>query len=147
MAKLGRGSGRFWRPLIGAVVAYAVAVQGLLIAVGGFALPAHANQGAPAFELCLHDDQSSPEFPADVPDYSGCNHCILCFAGSHHALLETSPVLFHRVSAQIISDPWPDDKHRLRRLPPIRLQVREVLPSACEASRPDSEPLNHGAFG
>jgi hypothetical protein len=117
MAKLGRESGRFWRPVIAAVVAYAVAVQGLLIAIGGFALPAHANHGSPGFELCLHDDQGSPELPTDVPDHSGCNHCILCFAGSHHALLEKSPVLFHRLSAQIINDPWPTDKRRLHRLP------------------------------
>jgi hypothetical protein len=117
MTKLGRGSGRFWRPMIGAVVAYAVAVQSLLIAVGGFALPAHASQGALGFELCLHDDQSPPELPAGIPDHSGCTHCIFCFAGSHHALIEAPRVLFHRVSAQIVSDPWPADKRRLLRLP------------------------------
>jgi hypothetical protein len=116
MAKLGRGYGRFWRPLFGAVVAYAVAVQSLLIAAGGFVPSAHASQGLPGFELCVHDEQGSPELPADVPDHSGCTHCILCFAGSHQGLIGTPPVLFHHVSAQIINDSWPIDKRRVHRL-------------------------------
>jgi hypothetical protein len=38
------------RTLIGIVVAYAVAAQSLLIALGGFSLPAHAAEGTPAIE-------------------------------------------------------------------------------------------------
>ena len=116
MAKVGRESGRFWRSLIAAVVVYTMAAQSFLIAVGGFALPAHADQGLPGFELCLHDDKNPPELPTGVPDHSGCAYCILCFAGSHHALIETSPAVFHPVSAQIINVPWSTDKRRLHRL-------------------------------
>ena len=57
-------SKRFLRPLIGIVVAYAVAAQGLLIALGGFSLPANVGGDTPAFELCLHDAQDAPELPA-----------------------------------------------------------------------------------
>ena len=46
-------SKRFCRPLMGIIVAYAVAAQSLLIALGGFTLPAQADDGTPAFELCL----------------------------------------------------------------------------------------------
>ena len=35
--------GRLLRPLIGIVVAYAVAAQSLLIALGGFSLPANVG--------------------------------------------------------------------------------------------------------
>ncbi len=38
MGEFGRGSKRFWRPLIGVVVAYTVAAQSLLIALGGFGI-------------------------------------------------------------------------------------------------------------
>jgi hypothetical protein len=62
------------------VVAYAVAIQSLLIAVAGFSLPADAGQVAPALELCVHDDSGVPDLPADNSDHSGCTHCILCFA-------------------------------------------------------------------
>jgi hypothetical protein len=68
------------------MVAYAVAAQALLIALGGFSLPASATDAAPGFELCLHDAEGGPAAPAGIPDQSGCNHCIFCFAGAHHAL-------------------------------------------------------------
>lgn len=60
-------SRRFLRPLIGVVVAYSVAAQSLLIALGGFTLPAQADDGTPAFELCLHDGQGAPELPTSNP--------------------------------------------------------------------------------
>jgi hypothetical protein len=97
---------RFCRPLIGIVVAYAVAAQSLLIALGGFALPAHANNRAPAFELCLHDSQGAPELPADDADHSACSHCILCVAGSHLLVIENPPVVFHRVDIEIAASAW-----------------------------------------
>ena len=45
MIRLGGGSKRFWRPLVGVVVAYTVAAQSLLIALGGLTLAAHTNEG------------------------------------------------------------------------------------------------------
>jgi len=94
---------RFWRPIVGLVAAYAVAAQSLLIAVGGFALPAKANDSAPAFELCLHDSQNAPVLPAGSPDRTGCTHCIFCFAGSHQALTASPPVPYARLHAGNIS--------------------------------------------
>jgi hypothetical protein len=99
-------SRRLLRALIGVVVAYAVAAQSLLIALGGFSLAAHAAQSAPALELCLHDSQALPEVPASNPDHSGCTYCIFCFAGSHHAALEAAPTVFHRVRVETFDTPW-----------------------------------------
>ena len=107
---LGARSKRFWRPLIGVVVAYAVAIQSLLIVLGGFALTAHAN-GAPAFALCLHDTQDASGLPAKSPGHPGCSHCIFCFAGSHHALIGAPRFLSHRVAAETIDVPSAADKH------------------------------------
>jgi hypothetical protein len=112
------GSKRFWRPLLGVIVAYAIAAQSLVIALGGFTLPAQANDGAPAFELCLHDAQSAPELPASNPDHSGCTHCIFCFAGSHHAVIGAAPAVFHRVQVAVVVTRWMADKSgRLDRRP------------------------------
>ena len=104
-------SKRWWRPLIGVVVAYAVAAQSLLIALGGFALPAQASESAPAIELCLHGGQGAPDLPAGNP-----SHCIFCFAESHHALIGSPPV-FSSCDFEIIATAWVADKRGLPRLP------------------------------
>jgi len=106
---------RFWRSLC-VVVAYAVAIQSLLIAVGGFSLPADAGQNTPAFELCLHDAAGEPALPASNPDQSGCTHCIFCFAGAHHAVIGTAPAVFHRVNVAMVVVPWLGDSSGPRRL-------------------------------
>ena len=110
-------SKRFLRPLIGVVVAYAVAAQSLLIALGGFSLPANVGDDAPAFELCLHDAQDAPELPAGNPDHTGCTHCIFCFAGSHHAAIGAAPVAFRRVHVETVDAPRVADRQHLPRLP------------------------------
>ena len=107
---------RFWRSLLSVVVAYAVAIQSLLIAVGGFSLPADAGQNTPAFELCLHDAAGEPALPASNPDQSGCTHCIFCFAGAHHAVIGTAPAVFHRVNVAMVVVAWPGDSSCPRRL-------------------------------
>jgi hypothetical protein len=111
-----RGITQFWRPLIGVVVAYAVAAQSLLIALGGFSLPTHADAATSGFELCLHDSQGAPALPAEAPAHPGCSHCIFCFAGSHHALIGSPPVLFSRVDVAVIDVPLAADKHGPPRL-------------------------------
>ena len=95
-------NGRFWQPFVGVIVAYAVAAQSLLIALGGFALPAGLNDGAPAFELCVHDGQGASKLPASNPDHSPCTHCIFCFAGSHHAVISATPALSHRIDIEVV---------------------------------------------
>jgi hypothetical protein len=116
MSGFGGIGARFWRPLLSVAVAYAVAIQSLLIAVAGFSLPADAGQNAPAFELCLHDASGAPELPASNPDRSGCTHCIFCFAGAHHAVIGTTPAVFHRVNVTIAVVRWLGDTSGLRRL-------------------------------
>ena len=111
----GTGEG-FWRSLLSVVVAYAVAIQSLLIAVGGFSLPADAGQNTPAFELCRHDAAGEPALPASNPDQSGCTHCIFCFAGAHHAVIGTAPAVFHRVNVAMVVVAWPGDSSGPRRL-------------------------------
>jgi hypothetical protein len=107
---------RLWRSLLSIVVAYAVAIQSLLIAVAGFSLPADAGQNAPSFELCLHDASGAPAVPASNPDQSGCTHCIFCFAGAHHAVVGTAPTVFHRVNVAMVVVPWRGGASGLRRL-------------------------------
>lgn len=109
-------SKRLLRPLIGVIVAYAVAAQSLLIALGGFSLPANVGD-APAFELCLHDAKGAPELPASNPDHCGCTHCIFCFAGSHHAVIEASPAVFRRIGDAIVAVSLAVDKRDLFHLP------------------------------
>jgi hypothetical protein len=113
VSKSGVGPKRFLRPLIGVVVAYAVAAQSLLIALGGFTLPAHAG-GDAAVEFCLHDAQRDagdvPNVPAGNSDHAPCTHCIFCFAGPHHAVIGGSAPLVHRVDIVILLTPPPVDK-------------------------------------
>jgi hypothetical protein len=117
MFKFAMRSKRLWRPLIGVVVAYAVAAQSLLIVLGGFPVTAQANEGAPAFELCLHDGQAAPALPGGNPGHSSCTHCIFCFAGSHYAVVGAPPFAFHRVYIEMVEAQWAADKHPLPRLP------------------------------
>ena len=110
-------SRRFLRPLIGVVVAYSVAVQSLLITLGGFTLPAQADDGTPASQLCLHDGQGAPELPTSDPEHAGCTHCIFCFAGSHHAAIGAPPLVCHRVYVEGVQAPSLGVDERLPHLP------------------------------
>ena len=96
----------FWRRLIAVVLGHAVAVQALLIALGGFPLAANGDQSGPTFELCSHDPNGATESPARLPDYSECTHCIFCFAGAHHAVIGAAPAVFHRVNIGVAVVPW-----------------------------------------
>ena len=116
-------SKRFLRPLIGVIVAYAVAAQSLLIALGGSSVPANVGDDAPAFELCLHDAQDAPELPAGNPDHTNYTHCIFCLAGSHHAAIEAAPVAFHRVLAETVDAPRVADRQHLPRLPAYSIAI------------------------
>jgi hypothetical protein len=108
---------RFWRPLVGLVVAYAIAAQGLLIAVGGFCLPATASDVAPAFELCLHDPSDAPGSPVDNSKHSQSTQCLFCFAGTHHAVLAAIPIVFQRIYFEITETHRTADNHSLCGLP------------------------------
>jgi hypothetical protein len=104
---------RFSRALIGVIVAYAVAAQGLLFAIGAIAPVAQTHDGAPGFELCLHDSQDAPaQFPASNPDASGCTHCLFCFAGAHQVLVGAAPAAFHRVDTSAVETLWLPERSR-----------------------------------
>jgi hypothetical protein len=117
MLLLGAISKRLGRPVLGLVVAYAVAAQSLFIAFGGFALAAPADVGAPGFELCLHDGQTAPDSSGNTPSHPGCTHCIFCFAGSHHAVIGAAPVLSQRIDVETTVVPWLAAQDRQRPLP------------------------------
>ena len=106
MFRLGMSSKRAWRPLMGVLVAYAVAIQSLLITLGEFAPPAHVNAGPSTFELCHYDGQENfqgaPELPAGNPDHTGCTLCILCLAGSYHAVIGASPAISNLTEVEIV---------------------------------------------
>jgi hypothetical protein len=126
MSEFGDIKRRVGRSLLSVVVAYAIAVQSLLIAVAGFSIPANiglTNSGldAPAYALCLHDRSGTAEQPAGTPDHSGCTHCIFCFAGAHHAVIGAVPVFFDRVTLAVVIVPW------LVREPGVLRLVRYVI--------------------
>jgi hypothetical protein len=127
MFRAGTNTRRLWRPVIGIVVAYAVAAQSLLIAIGGFQ-PISPASGAPAFELCVHDAQGAPA-PADIPSHPGCSHCIFCFAGSQHAVIGSPPAVFERVNVAVIDG--------------VRLVAAQIPPrlSAHSIANPRGPPL------
>jgi hypothetical protein len=108
---------RVLRPLIGVLLAYAVAAQGLLIALGGFPLPAQANNGGAGFELCIHDSGGSTEQPAKAPGGSACTHCVFCFAGSHHAVIEAPHFVFHAAYVDVADATGPADRPLLPGIP------------------------------
>ena len=116
MGELGGMKTRIGRSLLSVVVAYAIAVQSLLIAIAGFSLPADADLNAPAFALCLHDSSGAEKLPAGYSDRSGCTHCIFCFAGAHHALVTAAPASFGRVQIAEITVPWLGDERSAARL-------------------------------
>ena len=109
------------RPSIGIVVAYAVAAQSLLIALGGFAVPANAGGGAPAFTFCLHDPNSAPSAPTRIPNHTGCSHCIFCFAGAHHAAVTPPPVFVVRARLYVVEAVWIADEQSPPRLAPYTI--------------------------
>jgi polyferredoxin len=121
---------RCLRPLIGIVVAYAVAAQSLLIALGGFAVPANASDGAPAFTLCLHNSDSAPSVPAGIPDHTGCSHCIFCFAGAHHAAVTPPSVVLVRAQFSFLEATWIADEHSPPRLVPYAIASPRGPPRA-----------------
>jgi len=105
-----------WRRLVGAVLALAVALQALLVAVGGFSLTTNADQSPPAFELCSHDANGATQSPAKLPDHSGCTHCIFCFAGAHHVVICAMSSAFHRVNVATVVVLWRPERFGLRRV-------------------------------
>jgi len=127
MFKAGTNSRRLWRPLILIVVAYAVAVQSLLIAIGGFQPIARADSNV-AFELCAHDAQGAP-LPTGIPPHPGCSHCVFCFAGSHHAVIGSPPALLTRIDVAAVDG--------------VRLVAAQVPPclSAHSIASPRGPPL------
>jgi hypothetical protein len=111
MTGLGRWPKRFCRPFIGIVVAYAVATQSLVIALGGFALAAPAYDTSPAFELCLHDGGAAPALPAGAPTQAPCSHCVFCFAGANHAVIASPTALVHSAHFEIVEVSWTANKY------------------------------------
>ncbi len=99
-------SRRSGRALIALVTAYAIAVQGLLLSLGGPSLIAQAYAASPGVILCHQDGQDGPALPADAPDHLGCSHCILCFPAAHQALTALASVAVAHRAAEATSLSW-----------------------------------------
>ena len=110
-----QGVKRLWRPFLGVVVAYAIAIQSLLIVLGGFAPAAQIDTAVTGLELCHQDAQAPVEVPAKNPD-PGCAHCIFCFAGAQHAVISTASTVFHRVNVAMVVVAWLGGTPGLKRL-------------------------------
>jgi hypothetical protein len=108
--------GGFWCRLVAVVLAHAVAVQALLVGLGGFSFAPNADQSVLAYELCSHSADGETQSPIKIPDHSGCTHCIFCFAGPHHAVIGAAPAVFHRVYVAVLVARWLDDTFGLRRI-------------------------------
>jgi hypothetical protein len=98
-------SARLWRPVLGIVVAYAIAAQSLLITLGGFALSPQADQAAPTVVLCHHVDEGTAPAPPGKSRHAGCTLCVFCFASAHVAVIGTQPILLRRISVETIGAP------------------------------------------
>jgi hypothetical protein len=89
------GVKRLWRPFLAVVVAYAIAIQSLLIVLGGFAPAAKIDSAVTGLELCHQDAQAPVEVPAKNADPGGRPlHLLLCRSAAC------------------------GDQHRVHRLPP-----------------------------
>src|SRR6516225_3440711 len=106
------GFKRSWRPFLCIVVAYAIAIQSLLLVLGGFAPAAQIDSAATGLELCHQDAQAPVEVPAKNSDRP-CAHCMFCLAGAQHAVIGTAPAAFHRINVAIVVVPWHGDSSGL----------------------------------
>ena len=89
MSGIGLRQRRVWRQLASCIVAYAFALQMVLLAFAAPPVPGlGADQGALNAALCSHD-QSAPLAPAH--NSGGDEHCKFCPAGGHQAF--TAPTL------------------------------------------------------
>ena len=107
------GFKRSWRPFLCIVVAYAIAIQSLLLVLGGFAPAAQIGSAVTGLELCHQDAQAPVEVPAKNSDRP-CAHCMFCFAGVHHAVISTVPAVFHRVNIAMVVVSWLGETSGLR---------------------------------
>ncbi len=102
-----RTSHNTWRRVIAGVLAYALAVQGLIFAldIGGAANAARTGAAWAGFELCAHDGTTNvPGIPAQGPD--GNVHCIFCVAGA--VFLNCAPPGLVQSRAIVLRDAvWP----------------------------------------
>jgi hypothetical protein len=81
---------RVWRQLVSCLVAYAFALQMVLLAFAASPVSGlGADQGALNAALCSHD-KSAPLAPA--PSSGGGEHCKFCPAGGHQAFTAPTAV-------------------------------------------------------
>jgi hypothetical protein len=84
------GSHRLWRRLTGCLVAYTLALHGILAAFAGVPIGTRDlnNDNSLAFELCSHDlagDALSPQTPSAPAGVDA--HCKFCMAGAHSSVV------------------------------------------------------------
>jgi hypothetical protein len=106
-AQSGHGWRRLGRQLIGVVAIYALILQSVFLGAAGAPPPpnAAADEGLPAFELCLNGVHNAPLSPTDLPGHQGDIHCIFCFVVAHH-FVWSSYFLFKQVDLAIGNVWW-----------------------------------------
>jgi hypothetical protein len=103
---LNPGWRRIWQRAIGVVVIYALVLQSVFLGLAGVAASVSADEGLPAFELCLNGNQDGPLSPAGLPGHHDNTHCILCFAETY-CPPGLPPSSVERVNLEIENALWP----------------------------------------
>src|ERR1700720_1938223 len=94
------GVKRLWRPFLGVVVAYAVAIQSLLLVLGGFAPAAQIDSAVTGLELCHQHPNARVKFP-EKPRPGGSVPSFFCLPGPPRGVTTPAPAVFHRVNVAI----------------------------------------------
>jgi hypothetical protein len=102
----------FGRPLIGLVIAFAVAINALAAATLGVEVALADDGPGQTFALCAHDSQGLPVSP--VPKDRTCIlHCLLCLPDLKLALAAPEAAAMQTAGFQAAPIAWPADVWRL----------------------------------
>jgi hypothetical protein len=97
-----------WRRILGCLLVYAIALQGLVFAVdaGRSAIATVPDTTFAGFPLCSHGDDGAPA-PTSPQDPATCEHCILCLTGVVY-VSSTPPATPFLGTLKISNAAWPD---------------------------------------
>jgi hypothetical protein len=92
-----------WRRILGCLLAYAIALQGLIFAVdaGRSAIATVSDTAFAGFPLCSHGDDGAPVQDAPQAPLSD-NHCVFCLTGIVYLSSPPSPTA--HLGVVVVSD-------------------------------------------
>jgi hypothetical protein len=103
-----KGSTRIWRRVVGCILAYALALQGIGYALASTQIIGQiaGDDSWPGYELC-RGDTSAAEASGNIPhNPTGNYHCFYCIAGGNH-LLGAPPFHPGVVAVAFVVVTWP----------------------------------------